>query len=199
MQYVAFVLCLYLALVFLASGLSKLISVTSFRGALVRQAILPKKSVAFVAWSLPVVEVGMALLLLVPEFTMWVALAIALLTGVFTFVTLRLMAQGRATECGCYGLLYRERLGWTTVLRDLTLITIALGVAALVRANRPLEWLFDTGAVALVVLAVWILAAPPIVSMLRKPRDQDSEIPQETVEWLPVSAYTANTESNAHR
>ena len=167
-QYIGFVLTCYLALVLFTSAAAKLISVSNFRLVLQRQAFLPRQVIPTVGWSLPVVEGAIAFLLLVPATATWAGVSAALLLGLFSFVTALLVAQGRDAECGCFGLLYRERMTAVTVARDVTLVSIACASTVLLFAAPPPAFLQYTAVAMLICLAA-LAVAPGLFSVLRKP------------------------------
>ena len=94
------------------------------------------------AYALPYVELGTAVLLLSGFQAQWAALvAMAMLVTFMAAVGIA-MARGLELSCSCFGLLYRERVGWGTQVRD----GILLAIAALVL-------LFEDGSMTAAIMA----------------------------------------------
>jgi uncharacterized membrane protein YphA (DoxX/SURF4 family) len=133
-----------LAAVFAAAGWPKLLdpegtvrSVRAFR-------ILPEELVRPFAYGLPVVELGLAVLLLVGLGTRLAGAAIAALLLVFVAGIAAAWARGLAIECGCFG------GGGATVadpvpghVRDLLRDLLLLGAAGLLVLRPRSRWSLD--------------------------------------------------------
>ncbi len=88
--------------------------------------LLGPKAVEFVAHTLPWFELVVGLLLLTGWQLRYVALAASALLGAFFGVMVRTYAKGLEINCGCFG--PGERLGVKTLLRDGSLVALALAV-----------------------------------------------------------------------
>ncbi len=69
---------------------------------------------------------GAAALLLTGIYTDWAALAVAVMLVTFMIAVGIAMARKLNLTCSCFGLLYRERVGWSTQVRDGVLLALAL-------------------------------------------------------------------------
>ena len=78
------------------------------------------------AWTLPVVELGAALLLVTGFYSTWASLSVVVMLLSFMTAVGTAMAHGQSLSCSCFGLLYRERVGWSTQVRDGALLAMAL-------------------------------------------------------------------------
>ena len=58
----------------------------------------------------------------------WASLAVVAMLLSFMLAVGIAMARGDSLSCACFGLLYRERVGWPTQLRDGALLAMALFV-----------------------------------------------------------------------
>ncbi len=116
---------LVLATVFLMSAVTKLTQPGAFVRNVRQYNMLPDKGATIYGWSLPYVELGIATLLLGGWFTTLASLAAILLLGSFMIAVAKAMSRDQNLECSCFGLLYRERVGWSTQIRDAFLIVIA--------------------------------------------------------------------------
>jgi hypothetical protein len=155
----------YVAAVLLASGLAKLTARRQFRRTLLQQGLVHASLVPFLGWAIPTTELGVALGLsfgLAPQLMALFALCVFL---VFTLATAILLAQGKNVECGCFGVIFRERITLATLIRDMGFVGAAVACLGLHTADRA-----DAGLVlstvtgfAMLSFAVWVLVAMPLV------------------------------------
>ena len=117
---------LLLGAVFLMSAVTKLASPGQFARDVESYRILRGASVTVFAWTLPVIELGAALLLVSGFYSTWASLAVVVMLLSFMTAVGTAMARGQSLSCSCFGLLYRERVGWSTQIRDGVLLAIAL-------------------------------------------------------------------------
>jgi uncharacterized membrane protein YphA (DoxX/SURF4 family) len=102
--------------------------------------VLSASGSAFVAHTLPYVEILLGLLLLVGwKFRIWAAAVTAILTGFLILVT-RAYLLHMDINCGCFGV--PEPLTIMTVLRDAALVTLAIATTmfAFQEARQPHPW-----------------------------------------------------------
>ena len=128
MTVVAILLRLALGAVFLMSALTKLSTPSRFAEDVRQYRILPKPVSTVFAWSLPFLELSAALLLLGGFLVTWASLAVVAMLLTFMAAVGVAMARGDSLSCACFGLLYRERVGWATQARDGVLLAMALFV-----------------------------------------------------------------------
>ena len=88
--------------------------------------MLPPSAVKLVARSLPFFELGLGLWLLTGLWLRFSSLATTLLLSGFFAVMVRTFAKGIEVNCGCFG--PGEQLGWKTLVRDGSMLALALGV-----------------------------------------------------------------------
>ena len=124
-----------LASVFFVSGVAKVVTRRSLRESLSALHFIPIRMAPFIAYSLPVIEIGVAGLLL-SERRLFVqvggGLALALLC-LFNSVAIVAMQQGLGdVQCACFGPLSHGRFDHSLVLRNMLLM--ALGAAVIVYA-----------------------------------------------------------------
>jgi uncharacterized membrane protein YphA (DoxX/SURF4 family) len=102
--------------------------------------LLPPTAVRLFAHTLPFVEIGLGLLLVIGwRLRIWATFASVLLLGFFAIVV-RTYAKGLEINCGCFG--PGEALTIKTVLRDGALVALSLLVAvfAFLEARKPHPW-----------------------------------------------------------
>ena len=88
--------------------------------------VLPEWGVALVARTLPWIELGVGILLLIGYQLKYVAAAATGLLAFFFALMLRAYFKGQGIDCGCFGL--GEKLGVRTLIRDGALVAAALAV-----------------------------------------------------------------------
>ena len=91
--------------------------------------LLPDYAVFAVAYTLPFVELGLGLLLLIGWGLHWVATGTALILGTFFVLMLRSYGKGMGIDCGCFGV--GESLSIKTLIRDGVLLASAILLAVL--------------------------------------------------------------------
>ena len=165
-----------LGLLFLSSGMQKLRHPRVFRSALSEYRLLPGFLVSWVAALVVVAELVAGFGVFVPDARAYAILAIAVLLLVYTMaIGINLLRGRRDIDCGCGGPARRQTLSSWLVVRNLTLMVLALG-CLLPAADRVLQWMdFVTigfGVVAFLLLYAMVnsLAAnQPKLQQLRTP------------------------------
>ena len=125
MSFVNLLFTLYFAAVFGISGFAKLQQPGQFAMTLRRQQILPSWSIIPVSWSLPGVEILVAILLVTgidQRITAYVVLSLFI---AFLAFEATLLLTKRFAECGCYGIAYQQKAGVTSVLTSIILVCFA--------------------------------------------------------------------------
>jgi hypothetical protein len=120
--------CLFLGGTLLVSSLPKLANPTRTAGDIQNYRILPHPLAAAYGWALAPLELASGLTFLSGYGAKWGALvALVLLTSFMTAVAIAMYRKQDLT-CTCFGLLYRERVGWNTQTRDGILWLLAAAV-----------------------------------------------------------------------
>ena len=119
---------LFLGAVFLMSAVPKLASPRQFARDVEGYGILRGPPATAFAWALPFVELGAALLLLTGFYPTWASLVVSAMLLIFMIAVGIAMARRLSLSCSCFGLLYRERVGWSTQVRDVVLLALAVFV-----------------------------------------------------------------------
>jgi Methylamine utilisation protein MauE len=112
MELLLYCVKLYFASMLIISGLSKISSLEGFRKILYKQAILPSWSITTISNFFPWVEVVLALLLIATDtiLAIFVAGFVLILFVVFVLFETVLIITKRASLCGCYGLVYAQKV-----------------------------------------------------------------------------------------
>lgn len=124
MDWIALVGRLTLAAVFLVAAVSKLADRDGSRQALTDFGV-PGAIATPAALALPLVELGIAVLLVPGASAPWGALGALGLLGLFTIGMVVSLARGRKPNCHCFGQLHSAPVGWATLLRNGALAAVA--------------------------------------------------------------------------
>ena len=128
MEWLVFVARLVVGAVFLMSSLTKLAGPREFVSNVQSYRVLPRPMATAYALTLPYLELGAAILLFLGIYAVWASLGVALMLLSFMVSVGMVMHRGQHLACSCFGLLYRERVGWTTQFRDGLMLLMALAV-----------------------------------------------------------------------
>jgi uncharacterized membrane protein YphA (DoxX/SURF4 family) len=139
-----------LVAVFTVAAVAKVSDPGSF-GETLNRFRVPGRSVA--TWAIPLAELAVAGLLLVPDSVRFGAGAALVLLGVFTATVVATLRRGEQPDCGCFGAASRAPIGPGTLARNAALA--ALGVLVLLEgAGAP-----PRGPSLWIVLLVVLVAA----------------------------------------
>lgn len=145
-----------LALVFGVAGLAKAADPARTRRTLIEFGV-PEKLAMPLAWSLPFVEILVALALLPLASAWWSAVAALVLLSVFTLAIGVNLSRGQTPDCNCFGQLHSSPLSWSVFTRNL-LLAAAAALIVVQGKNDPglsaFNWLADMKAGELVNLAL---------------------------------------------
>lgn len=122
---------LVLAIVFLTAAVSKIVAPQAFAANIAAYQMIPTGLVQPMALGLPWLELVIAVYLLIGLFLRWTAAVTGALLVVFLIAMGSAMARGLSLDCGCFGsvvgtALLRDQVGWSSVLRDLVLLALAV-------------------------------------------------------------------------
>ena len=151
-----------LALIFVVAGLAKLADLVGSRQAL-RDFGVPAALANPSGVLLPVAELAVAVALL-PSISAWFGAvgALVLLLLFVAGISFNL-ARGRTPDCHCFGQLHSAPAGWPTLLRNLVLVALAVGIIWFGRPSAgpgALDWLAPlTAAERIELLGALILYA----------------------------------------
>jgi hypothetical protein len=168
------VACAAIATIFLGSAAMKLWQPTEFRAAVESYRLVPEAMSVALGWTIPALELGGAIGLVVAAARGAGALLLLCLIATFTGAIAINLARGRRDlDCGCFGPLLRQPLSGWLVARNGLLALLVLAAFAPVR-GRPLASLdyltIVAAAGALVILygaANYLIATAPKVAALR--------------------------------
>lgn len=123
----------FLALLFLTAAWSKLTRVEEFHGVVRNFRLVPDAASGALAWTLPIVELLIAVGLVVRPVTVLAASAAAVLLVVFALALAINVLRGRTwIDCGCMRQGLRQPVSWLLVARNVALAALALVIVAVV-------------------------------------------------------------------
>jgi uncharacterized membrane protein YphA (DoxX/SURF4 family) len=125
--------------IWLAAGAAKVGELETFRTQVAAYKVLPHALVAPFAYALPFVELGVGAYLAVGLLVQQAAAVACVLMAIFLAAQMQAWARGLVLDCGCFGAIAKEQVGFWTVVRD-----ALLGVPSLVMLLRPArKWSVD--------------------------------------------------------
>jgi uncharacterized membrane protein YphA (DoxX/SURF4 family) len=122
-------------LVWLVAGAAKIADLEHFRVQVEAYRLVPDGFEAAFAYALPFLEVGIGLYLIVGLFVRSTAALSCVLMALFVVAMVQARLRGLVLDCGCFGALARQPIGWT-IARD-----VVLGVPGLVMLILPARFL----------------------------------------------------------
>jgi uncharacterized membrane protein YphA (DoxX/SURF4 family) len=118
--------------IWLVAGAAKIADLQHFHAQVIQYRLLPGSLEAPFAYALPFVEVLIGLYLLVGLLTRAAGVAASVLMVLFLAAQAQAWARGLSLDCGCFGALAHQTVGFWTIARD-----AALGIPSLLMALRP--------------------------------------------------------------
>ena len=112
--------------VLLISGIAKIIDPLPLLNTLKQITFLPTELQIIIAALLPVVEIGLALLLLMKIKLNITKKAVVFLFGIFLITSLYGTLAGFGTDCGCFGNTIKSGFGWGMVGRNTIFLILSL-------------------------------------------------------------------------
>jgi uncharacterized membrane protein YphA (DoxX/SURF4 family) len=136
MNKVGLAIRLVAAAIWLFAGIAKLFDLEHFRSEVAAFKLLPHALVTPFAYGLPFVETFLGLYLLLGLLVAPVAILTCVLMAAFLIAQVQAWARGLSLDCGCFGTLAQQKVGFWSIARD-----AALGIPGLVLAFRPARYL----------------------------------------------------------
>ena len=124
--YTIAILRLYLALIFIFSGLDKINDLNGFAQSIENYKILPLYLINITAIIIPWIEVVAGSLLLLGIWIKENSVIILALLLVFTAALIIALAKGLNINCGCQGAAYAKRIGIAKILENIAYIIVAV-------------------------------------------------------------------------
>ncbi len=119
-----------LGLVFIVAGLTKLSHWREFRATVLRYELVAPRLARMAGVLLPPLELVLGTALLAGFATRTSALLVSGMLAMFTLAVAITLMRGRVIECGCFSGVAPRRMTWSTVVRNLVLLSMALSLTA---------------------------------------------------------------------
>ena len=130
--WIGFAIRLLAAGIWLVAGVAKVVNLAHFRDQVAAYDVLPHALVGPFAYALPFLEIVVGLYLLVGLWIRPVAIVACVLMVVFIVAQAQAWYRGLVLDCGCFGTISQQKVGFLTILRD-----AALGLPSLAMAIWP--------------------------------------------------------------
>jgi hypothetical protein len=131
MAVLSMLVAIFLGLLFLVSGVAKLLDRRAFLASVAAYKLLPTPLVPSVAYLIIMLELLVSVMLIFNVFSNSALLTASILLMVFSLaITVNLLRGRSDIDCGCLGGLAQQHLGWSIVIRNSCLA--ALGTAVLI-------------------------------------------------------------------
>ncbi|WP_298738888.1 MauE/DoxX family redox-associated membrane protein [uncultured Chitinophaga sp.] len=127
------IVALLLVVLFLYTGISKLMDYTVFKEQIAVSPILAPIA-PFVAWALPLVEFAVAIALFIPAWRLWGLYASSVLMLLFTVYIAAILSFSTELPCSCGGIL--QEMSWQQHLVFNITFTILAVVSAILEKKR---------------------------------------------------------------
>ena len=125
-NYTIAILRIYLALIFVLSGIEKINDLNGFAQSIENYKILPVALVNIAAITIPWIEVVAGTLLLFGIYIKENSLIILVLLIIFTIALIIALAKGLNINCGCQGAAYAQRINIAKIFENISLIIMSL-------------------------------------------------------------------------
>ena len=129
-QYLLLSFRIILGLIFIYSGIIKVINTSEFSNSIINYRLLPELVINFLAITLPWIELTAGLLLIFGISIKENALIITSLLIVFIIAIIISLFRGLDIDCGCFGTVSGTKLGLTKLLENC--ILLFMGIVLLV-------------------------------------------------------------------
>jgi uncharacterized membrane protein YphA (DoxX/SURF4 family) len=117
---------IYLALVFILSGLDKISNLSAFATSIENYDILPIQLINLIAIVIPWIEVITGALLLLGFYIKENSIIIGSLLGVFTLAVLSAVLRNLDIDCGCQGTFDGQKVGILKIIENVSLIIVSI-------------------------------------------------------------------------
>jgi uncharacterized membrane protein YphA (DoxX/SURF4 family) len=124
------------AAIWLVAGIAKLFELEHFRSQVAAYKLLPHALVTPFAYGLPFLETFVGVYLLLGLLVAPAAILTCVLMGAFLVAQAQAWARGLSLDCGCFGTLSQQRVGFWSIARD-----AVLGIPGLILVVRPARFL----------------------------------------------------------
>ncbi|WP_217605214.1 MauE/DoxX family redox-associated membrane protein [Chitinophaga sp. GbtcB8] len=130
------IVALLLVVLFLYTGISKLMEYTIFREQIGASPILHPIA-PFIAWAIPLAEFAVAVLLFIPAWRLWGLYASFILMLAFTGYVITIVSFSKELPCSCGGVL--QEMSWGQHIVFNSIMTVLALTGAILEKKRSKE------------------------------------------------------------
>ena len=184
---------LALSLIFAVAGVTKLLDLDGTREA-VKNFGAPASLVTALSFTLPLIELAIALGFLVNRSVSIAATGALVLLSLFIVAISVNLAKGRTHDCHCFGQLHSAPLGWSTLLRNLV-FAVAAAVVLWQTSTGPVDSIIpviiEFGAVQWLLIIAGIVGTTLMLVNFRQRKRRSAEeaaAAAEKPEGLPINS-----------
>jgi hypothetical protein len=148
----------FFALLFLYTGLIKLMEIQTFRQQLSASPFLGPLS-SIVTWILPIGEILLSIALLIPKWRLKGLYATFVVMAIFTSYVCVISLSGNKASCNCGGIIEDLTMKQHILFNSSCLILSAIGIL-IVRRQQPtvqFQWLTASSSAGLLIVVGWLL------------------------------------------
>jgi uncharacterized membrane protein YphA (DoxX/SURF4 family) len=125
-QYISFTIRLFLGSLFIISGISKILDINYTKLAIQNFDIIPISWIPFFAYLLLLTETLLGLVLILGLNIKISSFSIIILLSMFSIAVFQNLIRGESFDCGCFQLLFKDKISIITILRNFLLSILAL-------------------------------------------------------------------------
>lgn len=117
---------IYLALVFILSGLDKISNLSVFATSIENYKMFPVQIINIIAIVIPWIELITGVLLLLGFYIKENSIIIGAMLAVFTFAVISAVLRNLDIDCGCQGTFDGQKVGMLKIIENVSLIIVSL-------------------------------------------------------------------------
>lgn len=121
-----FLLRIVIGLFFVLIAINKVFNLNSFQEIILKYDILPIATISFFSLFILFLEYALGMLLILGLYIRWTVFGLLLLMFVFITAILINISRGNYVDCGCFGNLMVDKIGWQVIFRDFIIVGILL-------------------------------------------------------------------------
>ncbi len=127
---------LMMGVIFIASGMSKIISPGDFGKIIYSYNLVSKEWVVMLSLIIPYTELSLGLMLILNLHVRLAGAVLIFMLVLFTGVSAYQYALGKVNDCGCFGKLFKRRNDWKLILENTAMLIILGGMLFLAKKER---------------------------------------------------------------
>jgi len=158
-QFIVTSISFFIILLFLYTGVDKLMNISLFRDQILSAPLLSwtGSSAIFLAWSLPLLEIMVACILLVPSWQLAGLYSALTIMGLFTLYVIAMLFVDNQLSCSCGGVI-EALTPWQHLLFNLACVILCIMAIRISRQPaNPFHWSINSSVLGLFALIGWIL------------------------------------------